>query len=139
MDLGQKRMQVTGGVMKAMKVLFVCTGNVARSPMAAEIFRELAGPDAAHAARAVGTAAWAVRRLTTRDLAWADVVAVMEPRHLVEIRRHWPDHAGKVRVLGVLDDYDPGEPELRDLLTSRVQALLAELDLPRAPRRPRKA
>ena len=93
--------------MKAIKVLFVCTANMARSPMAAEIFRELAGHDAPHAARAVGTASWAMRRLTTRDLAWADVVAVMEAWHLVEIRRHWPDHVRKVRVLEVLDDYDP--------------------------------
>jgi protein-tyrosine-phosphatase len=87
-----------------MKALFVCTGNMARSPMAAEIFRELAGRDASHVARAVGTASWAARRLTTRDLAWADVVGVMEPGHLAEIRRLWPDHAWKVRVLGVLDD-----------------------------------
>ena len=113
--------------MRAVNVLFVCTENVARSPMAAEIFSDLAGHDAPHAARSVGTASWAMRRLTTRDLAWADVVAVMETRHLVEIRRHWPDHVRKVRVLGVLDDYDPGEPELRDLLTVKVKALLAEL------------
>ena len=116
-----------------MKVLFVCTANVARSPMAAEIFRELAGRDAPHTARAVGTASWAVRRLTTQDLAWADVVAVMEAQHLAEIRRHWPDHVRKVRVLEVLDDYDPGEPALRDLLTGKVKVLLAELDLPRSP------
>jgi predicted protein tyrosine phosphatase len=108
--------------------------------MAAEIFLELAGHDAPHAARAVGTASWAMQRLTTRDLAWADVVAVMEVRHLVEIRRHWPDHVDKVRVLGVRDDYDPGEPELRALLAGKVKALLAALDAPPVdPRRRRKA
>lgn len=121
-----------------MKVLFVCTANVARSPLAAEIFRELTGHDASHVARAVGTASSAPRRLTTRHLAWADVVVVMEPAHLAEIHRHWPDQAWKVRVLGVLDDYDPGEPELRELLTSKVKALLDELDVPRGHRRPRK-
>jgi predicted protein tyrosine phosphatase len=116
------------------KVLFVCTANVARSPMAAEIFLELAGRDAPYAARSVGTESWAMRRLTTRDLAWADVVAVMESRHLAEIRNLWPDHVRKVRVLEVPDDYDPGEPELRDLLTEKVKALLTELQAPQPPR-----
>jgi hypothetical protein len=31
---------------------------------------------------------------------------------------------------------NPGEPELRKLLTSKVKALLEELDTPRGPRRP---
>lgn len=105
--------------------------------MAAAIFRELAGPGAPHAARAVGTASWAARRVTTRDLAWADVVAVMEARHLAEIHRHWPDHARKVRVLEVPDDYDPGEPELRELVMGKVKALLAEpAPAPSPSRRP---
>lgn len=102
--------------------------------MAAEIFLELAGRDVAYAARSVGTASWAMRRLTTRDLAWADVVAVMEARHLSEIRSLWPDHVRKVRVLEVPDDYDPGEPELRGLLTEKLKALLTELQSPQPPR-----
>lgn len=110
-----------------MRVLFVCTAAVARSPMAAEIFRELVGRGSAHEARAVGTAPGAHRRLTTRALAWADVVAVMEAAHRAEIRRHWPDQARKVRVLGIPDDYDPGESELRKLLRARVRALLDDL------------
>jgi predicted protein tyrosine phosphatase len=113
---------------KAVNVLFVCTANVARSPLAAAILLELAGPAAPYAARSVGTASWAMRRLTTRDLAWADVVAVMEPRHLADVQGLWPEHAAKVRVLGVPDDYDPGEPELREVLTARVQALLVALE-----------
>jgi len=95
--------------------------------MAAEIFLKLAGLDSAFAARSVGTMAEGMRRLTTRQLAWADAVAVMETRHLAEIRSLWPDQVGKVRVLAVPDDYDPGEPELRDLLTEKLKVLLAEL------------
>lgn len=120
-----------------MNVLFVCTGNVARSPMAAAIFRELLGRDARHAARTAGTDAGAARRLTTRDLAWAEVVAVMEAGHREVIRRQWPEHAPKVRVLHVPDDYDPGERELREVLTPKIEGLVRELDSAGAPSRKR--
>lgn len=134
-----------------MNLLFVCTKNIARSPLAEAICRDLAAEaaaprtaaSAASAAasgagpapaavprldvRSAGIASSAARRLTTRDMAWADVVAVMEPEHLEHIRRHWPDHAAKVRVLDVPDDYVPDEPELRELLTAKVRALLEDL------------
>ena len=107
-----------------MKILFVCMRNLARGPMAAAIFRELAGNGGQHLVRSAGIAPEAARRLTTRELAWADVVAVMEPGHLALIQRHWPDHASKARVLDVPDEYYPGEPELREVLTAKIRALL---------------
>jgi predicted protein tyrosine phosphatase len=112
----------------AMNVLFVCTHHVARSPTAAALFSELAGTTSLHVARSVGLATGASRRLTTRELAWADVVVVMEPAHLALIARRWPQQVAKVRTLDVPDDYDPGEPDLRALLTPKLRALLAELD-----------
>jgi predicted protein tyrosine phosphatase len=115
-------------------VLFVCTGNVARSPAAEVVFRELAGPDKRHVTRSVGTGWAAVRRLTTRELAWADVVAVMEQTHVAHIQRFWPDHVRKVRVLDVPDDYDPSEGELHAVLRQKIQALVESLvDVARRP------
>jgi predicted protein tyrosine phosphatase len=99
--------------------------------MAETVFRELTEGQGSCEARSAGLGAGAVRRLTTRDLAWADVVAVMEPVHLVEIRRYWPAQAGKVLVLGVPDDYDPGEPELRALLWTRIRVLADQFGLAR--------
>jgi predicted protein tyrosine phosphatase len=116
-----------------MNVLFVCTHHVARSPMAAALFSELAGAASRHVVRSVGLATAASRRLTTRELAWADVVVVMEPAHLALIARRWPQQVAKVRMLDVPDDYDPGEPDLRALLTPKLRLLLAELDA--VPRR----
>jgi len=115
-------------------VLFVCTGNVARSPAAERVFRELAGLSSRHVTRSVGTARAAVRRLTTRELAWADVVAVMERGHLTHIERFWPDHLRKVRILDVPDDYDPSEGELHAVLREKIKALLDSLvDLAHRP------
>ena len=110
-----------------MNVLFVCTHHVARSPMAAAVFNDLAGASSRYRVRSVGLASDASRRLTTRELAWADVVVVMESAHLTLIARHWPNQVTKVRVLDVPDDYDPGEPELRAVLTPKLRALIEEL------------
>jgi len=111
-----------------MKVLFVCTENVARSRAAETLFRELQGGTGRHEVRSVGTASHAARRLTTRDLAWADVVAVMEPRHFDAIRQHWPHHAEKVMVLEINDFFLPDEVELREALEAKIRKLLDRCD-----------
>ena len=46
--------------------------------MAAVVFRELAGRDGRFAVRSAGTAPGARRRLTTREVLRADVIAVMD-------------------------------------------------------------
>jgi len=115
-----------------MRVLFVCTRNVARSPMAESLLDEMVRRQGHHAARSVGTAPDASRRLTTRDLAWADVVAVMEHTHRALIEAYWPHHAAKVVVLDVADDYDPEEPELRLVLAPKIRELIESAEVRRA-------
>jgi predicted protein tyrosine phosphatase len=105
-------------------VLFVCTENLARSPTAAALFSELQGQVGRHNARAVGTAPHAPRRLTTRELAWAELVAVMEPRHLGMILSHWPQHAKKVVVLQIEEHLASSERELRRILEPKIRMLL---------------
>ena len=111
-----------------MKVLFVCTENVARSRAAETLFRELQGGVGRHEVRSVGTASHAARRVTTRDLAWADVIAVMEPHHVDTIRRHWPHHVEKVVVLEINDFFLPDEVELREALEAKILHLLERCD-----------
>lgn len=107
-----------------MNVLFVCTENRVRSPLAAALFHELQGPDGRHPVRAAGTAAYAPQRLTTRVLAWADLVAVMEPAHREVIRARWPRHARKVVVLDVDERAAVSERGLREALEPKLHALL---------------
>jgi len=114
--------------MGPVNVLFVCTENVARSRAAETLFHELQGRSGRHDVRSVGTASHAARRITTRDLAWADIVAVMEPRHLDMIRQYWPHHADKAMVLDVGDLFLPDETELRDALESKIRTLMGRCD-----------
>jgi predicted protein tyrosine phosphatase len=109
-------------------VLFVCTENLARSPTAAALFCELQGQVGRHNARAVGTAGHAPRRLTTRELAWAELVAVMEPRHLGFIVANWPQHAKKVVVLQIEEHLASSERELRRMLEPKIRALIERCD-----------
>jgi predicted protein tyrosine phosphatase len=69
-----------------------------------------------------------------RELAWADVVAVMDVGHAAEIERQWPAYSSKLRVLGVPDDYDPEEPELRELLTAKILTFVQRLGRPPSSR-----
>src|SRR5688572_14513293 len=107
-----------------MNILFVCTENLVRSPMAASLFNEFLGPGSPHQAYAAGTASHAPRRLTTRDLAWADLVAVMEHRHRATIQAYWANHLAKVIVLEVSDHFMSGDASLREVLEPKVRALL---------------
>jgi predicted protein tyrosine phosphatase len=110
------------------RILFVCTANVARSPTAEDVFRELiANRDVGHEARSAGVAADpAGRQLTAVDIAWADLICVMEPAHRAWIAERWSEALPKVRVLGIPDVYSPGDPVLRDLLTTHILLLLTE-------------
>jgi predicted protein tyrosine phosphatase len=107
-----------------MNVLFVCTENLVRSPTAEALFRELQGPESPHQAYSVGVLSRAPRRLTTRDIAWADVVAVMETGHRQVIQTHWPGHVGKIIVLDVSDHFMSGDASLREVLEPKIRALL---------------
>ena len=54
------------------------------------------------------------------------MICVMEPEHETYIRKQWPTHGRKIRVLGIPDIFEPDDPALRDRLTDVVRGLLAE-------------
>src|SRR5476649_490693 len=105
-----------------LNVLFVCSRNQWRSPTGEQVWRSHPRVNA----RSAGTSAGARRVVSAADLAWADVVLVMEDKHktrlLAEYRAlllHKPLH-----VLDIPDDYRYMDAELVELLGEPVAELL---------------
>jgi protein-tyrosine phosphatase len=120
-------------------VLFVCLGNICRSPMAEAVMRHLvreAGLEDQIAVDSVGTGDWHVgepphrgtqeilrryqivhdgvaRQVTVRDLQEADYVIAMSSDNISELRRL--DRAGVINgKVGLLLDYAP-DMDVRDV------------------------
>lgn len=105
-----------------LNVLFVCSRNRWRSPTGEQVWRRHPRVNV----RSAGTSAGARHGVSADDLAWADVVLVMEDKHksrlLAEYRAlllHKPLH-----VLDIPDDYRYMDAELVELLREPVAALL---------------
>jgi predicted protein tyrosine phosphatase len=103
-------------------VLFVCSRNQWRSPTGEQVWRRHPLVNA----RSAGTSASARRMVSAADLAWADVVLVMEEKHK---SRLLAEHQALLRdkvlhVLDIPDDYRYMDAELVELLSGPVAALL---------------
>jgi predicted protein tyrosine phosphatase len=105
-------------VPKKLRILFVCEGNVHRSPTAERLYARTPGLST----RSAGLSSFARVQVTEELLAWADVVFVMESRlHRALRRRFAAALEGKeLACLDVPDDFQAGQPELIALLTQRL-------------------
>lgn len=101
-----------------MNLLFVCARNRRRSPTAEAAFAGVCGV----ATDSAGLSPDAEQRLTAEQLAWADVVFVMERRHRAALTRGFSGALRGKRVvcLGIPDDFAFDDPELVRLLWERV-------------------
>ena len=101
-----------------MKVLFVCSQNRLRSLTAETIFDGVGG----HEVRLVGTEQGARVRVTAGHLGWADVIFVMEKRHLNRLQQKFREEIAGKRVvcLYIPDDYEYMDEELIDRLETGV-------------------
>ncbi len=125
------------------KLLFVCTGNTCRSPMAAALWRHMGGeaasaglsaPSGAPASdHAVKVMAWEGIDLTAHRsspvteevLRRADLVYGMTEGHAAQLRMFFPAYADRVRVMpvevpdpygGSLEDYRAAALRIREAL-----------------------
>lgn len=107
-----------------MRVLFVCTQNLQRSPTAAALYR--VRPDLE--VRSAGIAPDARVPLTAELVRWAEIVFVMEDFHRVHLRHRFPALVRKKRVvcLDVPDAFYYMDPELVRLLAEKLRPYLRE-------------
>jgi predicted protein tyrosine phosphatase len=100
------------------KVLFVCSQNRLRSLTAEAIFDGVAG----HEVRSVGTEAGARIRVTAGHLGWADLIFVMEKRHLNRLQKKFREEIVGKRIicLYIPDLYEYMDEELVDRLRTGV-------------------
>jgi predicted protein tyrosine phosphatase len=103
-------------------VLFVCSRNRWRSPTAERIYRRRAGLRV----RSAGTSRTAVHPLSAADVAWADVIILMEDKHRSRMTAAFPDAVRHkdIHVLGIPDDYGFMDPDLIDELTAAIDPIL---------------
>lgn len=101
-----------------LKLLFVCSRNRWRSPTAEAIFNR---PGEIQT-RSAGTEAGARIKITAGHIGWADIVFVMEKKHLRRLEERFAEEiAGKTIIcLHISDDYELMQPELVDLLNATV-------------------
>jgi predicted protein tyrosine phosphatase len=105
-----------------MRVLFICGKNRCRSPTAEVVFGRLAGVEADSA----GVRDDADVVVTAEQVAWADVVAVMERRYQKPLQQRVGPAAlrhKKLVCLDVKDDYDAMDEALIALLLTRAARL----------------
>ena len=107
-------------------LLFVCGRAKWRSPTAERVFSR----DPRYGCRARGLSKQARRTLTVADIAWADVIFVMERKHAERLRETHRERLGRtpVYVLDIPDEYEFMSPDLIELLETRVPAYLDASD-----------
>lgn len=110
--------------MTAIKTLFICSANLLRSPTAEHVFSGWPGVEADSAGLRIG----ATVRLSPEQLEWADIVFVMEQRHLDKLREEYGKHIKDKRVvcLDIPDNYEYMDPELVEILVKKVGPYLKQ-------------
>jgi len=107
-----------------LRVLFVCALNQWRSPTAEVLYRD----DPRLEVRSAGIRRGAKRRLTEKDLRWAQVIIVMERAHRQWIQNRFrATELPPIQVLDIPDDLEYMNPELQRLLRLAIDPEIASL------------
>ncbi len=110
-------------MMKKRKILFVCTGNVDRSPTAEALFKNLPGFEV----KSAGTSIIAAVQLTKALINWADEIYVMEFKHQQIVLEMVPSAWKKVESLEIPDIYYRDQPELKQVILEKMKPFMRGL------------
>ena len=105
------------------KVLFVCSGNIDRSPTAEALLRGKKGFEV----KSAGTWAGAQKPVTKELIDWADIIFVMEEHHKEALKQIDAKADRKIIVLDIDDHYLKGDPELTRILKERLSKYLGRV------------
>ena len=105
-----------------LRALFICTQNRLRSPTAEQIFANY--PNVCTDSAGLGNDADVP--LSTEQIAWADIIFVMEQAHLRKLKQKFRQHlhGKKIICLGIPDDFAYMQPELIAILQKKVVPFL---------------
>lgn len=100
-----------------MRILFVCSSNLIRSPTAEHHFSDRAGIETLSA----GVGSDAIRPLTAELVTWADLILTMESSYADNVRERFADELGDTPVesLDVPDRFKRNEAKLIALLEEK--------------------
>lgn len=101
-----------------MKLLFICNQNQNRSKTAEEAFKDRFYTKSA--------GLYNDKPITEKQLAWADIVLVMEEEQRYELSKRFPKQYMQKRIisLDIPDIYHYNQPELIEILKRKVDELL---------------
>jgi predicted protein tyrosine phosphatase len=96
-----------------LKILFVCAMNKKRSATAEHLYSK----DARLEVRSAGVRPEAKRRVSEKDLQWADIVFAMEREHKRRLLQQFQGHdLPPIEVLHIPDDYEYMDVQLQEIL-----------------------
>lgn len=102
-----------------MNLLFICSRNQIRSVTAERIYSN----HPTLKVRSAGTASSARRRVTEKDIQWADLIFAFEDRHRQQMKQRFRDalEEDRVIVLDLPDIYTLMEEELIQEIQTQVE------------------
>ncbi|HEY1172578.1 MAG TPA: protein-tyrosine-phosphatase [Verrucomicrobiae bacterium] len=109
-----------------LRILFVCGKNLRRSPTAEAVYRN----DPRVEVRSAGVSEKSKHRVTEKDLAWAELVLVMERKHKARILEAFGglENLPRIESLEIPDEFEFMEEELVELIRGGVEDFLSALN-----------